>query len=49
VGALGLVLYGVGVLTSSTAARGVGVLFIFMSVVYTIALLLRWLILREIG
>ncbi len=49
VGALGLVLYGVGVLTSSTTARGVGVLFIFMRVVHTIALLLRWLILREIG
>jgi len=49
VGALGLVLYSVGVLTSSTTLRGAGVLFIFMSVVYTIGLLLRWLILRKIG
>jgi hypothetical protein len=47
--ALGVVLYVAGLLTWSTTAKGVGVLFVFMSLVCTIALLLRWLMLRDIG
>jgi hypothetical protein len=47
--ALGVVLYVAGLLTSSTPAKGVGVLFVFISLVCTIALLMRWLMLREIG
>jgi hypothetical protein len=49
VGALGIALYADGLLTSSTTAKGVGVLFFFMGLVFTVGLLLRWLIYREIG
>jgi hypothetical protein len=49
VGALGIALYVAGLLTASTTAKGVGVLFLFWGFVCTVGLLVRWLILREIG
>ena len=46
---LGGVFYVAGLITSGTTAKGVGVLFFFMGLVGTVAILLRWLIYREIG
>ena len=46
--ALGFGLYLVGVIAPDRVARGVGVLFIFIGIAYTVALLLRWLIFRRI-
>ena len=47
--ALGGVFYVAGLITSGTTAKGVGVLFIFIGLVGTGAILLRWLIYREVG
>jgi hypothetical protein len=46
---LGAVFYVVGLITSVVIVKGVGVLFFFMGLVGTAAILLRWLIYREIG
>jgi hypothetical protein len=46
---LGAIFYIVGLITSAATAKGVGVLFFVMGLVCTIAILLRWLIYREIG
>lgn len=46
---LGMVFYVLGVMMLDTTMKGVGVLFCFMGLVSTVALLLRWLIYREIG
>jgi len=47
--ALGIVLYLTGLITSETTLKGVGFLFSFVGVVGGVAILLRWLIYREIG
>jgi tellurite resistance protein TehA-like permease len=47
--ALGLVLYGAGLVTAAAQLKGIGVLFFFMGLVLTAALILRWLIYRQIG
>lgn len=46
---VGIVFYVLGVMMSDTTMKGVGVLFSFMGLVSTVALLVRWLIYREIG
>ena len=46
---LGIVFQLFGVWMSDRTLKGVGVLFTFMGVVFTAALLLRWLMLRRIG
>jgi hypothetical protein len=48
-GTLGAVFYIVGLVTSGVTAKGVGVLFLFGGLVCTAAILLRWLIYRDIG
>jgi len=47
--ALGGVFYVAGLITAGTTAKGVGLLFFFIGVVGTIAILFRWLIYHEIG
>ena len=47
--ALGFVLYAVGLATAATQLKGVGVLIFFTGLVLTAALILRWLIYRQIG
>jgi hypothetical protein len=46
---LGAIFYFVGLITSGSTAKGVGVLFFFGGLICTAAILLRWLIYREIG
>jgi hypothetical protein len=46
--ALGVILYVVGVIAPDRTVRGVGVLFVFIGIAYTVALLVRWLIFRRI-
>lgn len=46
---LGAVFYIVGFITSGVTAKGIGILFFFIGLVGTAAILLRWLIYREIG
>lgn len=47
--ALGLVLYGGGLVTRAATLKGVGLLFVFMGLALTVALILRWPIYRGIG
>jgi hypothetical protein len=46
---LGIALYAIGVATTATMLKGLGVLFGFMGLVLTVGLLLRWLIYKEVG
>ena len=47
--ALGIVCQLFGIASSDRTLKGVGVLFTFIGLVSTAALLLRWLMLRKIG
>jgi len=46
---LGIAFYLVGGWMSDRTVKGVGVLFAFIGLVWTVALFLRWLMLRKIG
>ena len=47
--ALGLVLYGAGVVTPAATLKGIGAFFVVMGLGLTAGLILRWLIYRQIG
>jgi formate/nitrite transporter FocA (FNT family) len=49
VSALGIGFYVLGLVTSSTTAKGVGLLFLLMGSVFATALLLRWLTRGGVG